>query len=446
MRRNKPPRPPTFPTSLLPLAEALENRQLLSAGLHPNYTGTLILTKALPAAGSRRIEFDLTVMSQGNDGQFTGDLSAGQLGTFAFEGSARGRNVQFVFEGETGGAGVLAATLSGNGTALNGRWTSTIDSAQISGTVHAAAGGIPVPPDAAPPALGQSTADVATSGPFSRAFVGTAPSATPAPSSTTASSSRSPAAGATMSGASGAIAATGGAITGGAGAIPIADSTGAIAGSTGAITGSTGAITGSTGAITGSTGAITGSTGAITGSIGFPITGATGAITGPVGAITGATGAITGNAGAIVGGAGAIPIADSTGAITGSTGAITGTGIAIGAGAGTGASGAGANSSTVAAIPAPAPAAPSQPVTLVLNTQTRDGLLTGTFTVGQTVFNVDAFVRGNHLTMVLSGAGSGLAQATLAGGRSSMKGTFDALAGGSPLAAAFSIAATGTPL
>jgi hypothetical protein len=429
MRRNKPPRRPTFPTSLLPLAEALEDRQLLSAGLHPNYTGTLILAKAIPAAGSRRIEFDLTVMSQGNDGQFTGDLSAGQLGTFAFEGSARARNVQFVFEGETGGAGVLTATLSGNGTALNGRWTSTIDSAQISGTVHAAAGGIPVPPDAAPPAVGQSTADGATSGPFSRTFVGTAPSATPAPSSTTASSSRSPAAGATMSGASGAIAATGGAITGGAGAIPIADSTGAIAGSTGAITGATGAITGSTGAITGS--------------IGFPITGAAGAITGPVGAITGATGAITGNAGAIVGGAGAIPIADSTGAITGSAGAITGTGIAIGAGAGTGA---GANSSTVAAVPAPGPAAPSQPVTLVINTQTRDGLLTGTFTVGQTVFNVDAFVRGNHLTMVLSGAGSGLAQATLAGGRSSMKGTFDAVAGGSPLAAAFSIAATGTPL
>src|SRR5579871_2443485 len=110
------------------LIENLEPRALLSVTLHANYAGTLALTKALPAAltggaPSRRLDFDLSVTSQGSDGQFTGDFSAGPLGEFAFEGSASGKNLQLIFEDNAGDAGVLTATLSRNGATLRGPWT-----------------------------------------------------------------------------------------------------------------------------------------------------------------------------------------------------------------------------------------------------------------------------------------------------------------------------------
>ena len=113
-----------------PLVESLEIRRFLSVTLETNYAGTITLPKsnaAIISTGSRQLSFALTVTAQNPDGQISGDLSAGQFGTFAFTGSQSGKSIQLVFEGETGGAGMLTANLTRNGSALNGKFTSKID-------------------------------------------------------------------------------------------------------------------------------------------------------------------------------------------------------------------------------------------------------------------------------------------------------------------------------
>jgi hypothetical protein len=402
-----------------PLVESLEIRRFLSVTLETNYAGTITLPKsnaAIISTGSRQLSFALTVTAQNPDGQISGDLSAGQFGTFAFTGSQSGKSIQLVFEGETGGAGMLTANLTRNGSALNGKFTSKIDGQKIAGTLRATAGGQAVSADGVPSVLGQSAADTTASGSFAHTFNGTAqvPRAATSGNSSTSTTSSTTTAGSM------------GAITGAAGAIPIANSTSAITGSTGSITGSAGAITGSIGS------PITGATGAVTGSIGMPVMGATGAITGSTGAITGAigalNGAVTGATGAINGGAGATPIGGANGAITGAIGAITG---AVNSATGMG------SIFGLASNPPSLPAT-TQPQALLLSiaTESTDGLITGTFTLANTVFNFDAFITGNTFTMILAGPASGHAQGTLSANRSVFNGTF-AVPGSSPSSGSF---------
>ncbi|HEY8748740.1 MAG TPA: hypothetical protein VIM11_12245, partial [Tepidisphaeraceae bacterium] len=159
------------------LAEILEGRQLLAASIQPNYSGTLTLSKPLPAivengapaATPKRLAFDLTISDQSASGALTGGFSADQLGTFAFQGSKHGSKVELIVAGENGGAGVLFVTLSRNGKALNGRWSSTIGSQQITGEVRALAGGTTVSAPDSPATIGQTA-----SGPFVQTFNGTA--------------------------------------------------------------------------------------------------------------------------------------------------------------------------------------------------------------------------------------------------------------------------------
>jgi len=391
----------------------------------------------------KRLAFDLTISDQSASGALTGGFSADQLGTFAFQGSKHGSKVELIVAGENGGAGVLFVTLSRNGKALNGRWSSTIGSQQITGEVRALAGGTTVSAPDSPATIGQTA-----SGPFVQTFNGTAEiGGSQATSSAAAITSATPAS-STTAPSNGTVSGSTSAITGAAGAIPIANSTGAIAGATGAIAPNTGAISGSTGAITGATGAITGMPiGSITaGTVGTgAITGSTGAITGSTGAITGATGAITGSTGAITGGIGAIAIAGSTGAITGVTGSLTGpTTSLMGLGPNTGTATSPATSSSTttptntAPSAAPTPVTQSQPVVLNITGETSDGLITGSLTIGGTVFNFDGFISRNHFDMVLSGEGAGLAQGTLGRNRSVFHGTFAIQSGPAPMTGSFS--------
>ena len=150
----------------LPLVETLETRCLLSVTLETNYAGTITLPKSNAAIVSRQLAFALTVTTQTADGQISGDLSAGQFGTFAFTGSQTGKSIQLVFEGESGGAGMLTANLARNGSALTGRFTSKIDGQKIAGTLRATAGGDAVPADGVPAALGQFHGKVRHAVPF----------------------------------------------------------------------------------------------------------------------------------------------------------------------------------------------------------------------------------------------------------------------------------------
>ena len=414
------------------LIESLESRRLLSVTLQTNYAGTITLPKseaAIVSPPSRQLEFALTVTTQNADGEISGDLSAGQFGTFAFTGSQSGKSIQLVFEGENGGAGMLSASLARNGSALTGKFTSKIDGQKISGTLRATAGGDAVSADGVPSALGQSATDTAASGPFAQVFNGTAQiprAVTPGNTSTSTGNSG------TATSSSGTAAGSMGAITGAAGAIPIANSTGAITGSTGAITGSAGAITGSIGT------PITGATGALTGSVGMPVMGATGAITGSTGAITGAigtlNGAVTGASGAITTGT---PIGGANGAITTLNGAVTG---AVNSLTGMGSIfGLNPTPSTTPSNPARTPAPPStqsQTLAISVATQSADGFITGTFTLANTVFNFDGFITANNFTMILAGPASGHAQGTLSASRSVFNGTF-AIPGSSPSSGAF---------
>ena len=74
---------------------------------------------------------------------------------------------------------------------------------------------------------------------------------------------------------------------------------------------------------------------------------------------------------------------------------------------------------------------------LTINTETRDGLVTGTLSINGTAFNFDGYVTGNQFNLVLSGPGSGHAEGTLLRGRSVFRGTFSTTAGGASSSGTF---------
>ena len=159
-------------TESVPAIEQLENRRLLSAvplmsgttaaggliqpavrathAVHNanvvgTFTGALQLEHAVPALGAvHKASVTVTVSTQSSDGQVSGSVALGQLGTFTFTGTVHGHTVALVIDAGSGASGKMTGSVSGTGKAIELRLNSLVNGQRVDGTLHASIGGTSV--------------------------------------------------------------------------------------------------------------------------------------------------------------------------------------------------------------------------------------------------------------------------------------------------------------
>jgi hypothetical protein len=152
-------------TESMPAIEQLEDRRLLSAAplmsgttvagglIQPavrathavhnvnvvgTFTGTLHLDHAVPALGAvHKASVTVTASTQSSDGQVSGSVALGQLGTFTFTGTVHGHTVAFLFDAASGASGKMTGSVSGTGKAIGLRLNSLVNGQRVDGTLHA---------------------------------------------------------------------------------------------------------------------------------------------------------------------------------------------------------------------------------------------------------------------------------------------------------------------
>jgi hypothetical protein len=106
------------------------------------FTGTLRLDQAVTALGAvHKASVTVTVSTQSSDGQVSGSVALGSLGTFAFTGTVHGHTVALAFDAGSSASGKMTGGVSGSGKAIQLRLNSQVNGQRVDGTIYASRGG-----------------------------------------------------------------------------------------------------------------------------------------------------------------------------------------------------------------------------------------------------------------------------------------------------------------